>query len=95
MRQSRVCGFKDSDDGQREAATFARDMEKTGFGREGWHGGRSELLVDLDGSKILYVCIPSEQVTTAPIDLSRDWHVRSARQFLLTGLLRFWPVLRP
>jgi hypothetical protein len=57
--------FEDSDDGLREAATFARDMEKAGFGREGWHGGRLELLVDLDGSKILYAWIPSEQVRTA------------------------------
>jgi hypothetical protein len=51
--------FEDSDDGLREAATFARDMEKAGFGQEGWHGGRPELLVDLDGSKILYAWIPS------------------------------------
>jgi hypothetical protein len=57
--------FEDSDDGLREAATFARDMEKAGFGREGWHGGGPELLVDLDGSKILYAWIPLKQVTTA------------------------------
>jgi hypothetical protein len=54
--------FEDSDDGLREAATFARDMERAGFGQEGWHGGRPELLMEANGSKILYARIPSEQV---------------------------------
>jgi hypothetical protein len=48
---------ENSDDGLREAATFARDMKRAGFGQERWHGGRPELLMEPDGSKILYAWI--------------------------------------
>jgi hypothetical protein len=62
--------FEDSDEGLREAATFARDMERAGFGQEGWHGGQPELLMESDGSKILYAWIPLEQVRAVA-----DWFV--------------------
>jgi hypothetical protein len=62
--------FEESMDGLREAATLAQDMERAGFGREGWNGGQSESLVEADGSKILFAWKPTEQVRTRGVLLT-------------------------